>query len=307
AQGDGVSEQAIERMRAELGLDQPIPIQYLNWISGFFMGDFGSSYFSKYDVGLLIAQRLPATVSLAAAALLLTIVIALLAAVLPLRLRAPWLERIVNFFTAVGLAAPAFVIGIVLVLIFASSMKLLPPSGYVAFADNPGQALRYLTLPALTLSIAIAPQLIRYLQGSIDETRHATFVRTARGKGIGWGGTVNGHIVPNALLPALTSLGITVGSLLGGTVVVEAVFAWPGIGQLVIDAVNKRDYAIVQTVVLMAAAVFVVVTLIVDLLYGVIDPRLRVSTRRTRRAFPTADAQDDALSQTSTENTGVSA
>lgn len=280
AQGDGVSEEAIARMRAELGLDLPVYLQYVNWISGFAVGDFGVSYFSKYGVGLLIAQRLPATVSLALAALVLAIVIALLAAILPLRLRSRWLERIVNSLTAFGLAAPTFVIGIILVLVFANAFRLLPASGYVAITDDPAQGLRYLLLPAFTLSLAIAPQLIRYLQGSIGEVRWATFVRTARGKGIGWGGTVNRHIVPNALLPALTSLGITVGNLLGGAVVVEAVFAWPGIGQLVVDSVNKRDYAVIQTVVLMAAAVFVLVTLVVDLLYGVLDPRLRVASRK---------------------------
>ncbi|CAN5428922.1 ABC transporter permease [soil metagenome] len=282
AQGDGVSPEAIEKMRRELGLDQPVLIQYWSWMSGVVVGDFGFSYFSKYPVSLLIAQRLPATVTLAVAALVLAVLIALLAAVLPLRLRSAWLERIVNVFTAFGLAAPVFVIGILLVLFFANLLKLLPASGYVPFTDNPVAALRYLILPAFTLSLAIAPQLVRYLQGSISEVRKATFVRTARGKGIGWGGTVSNHIVPNALLPALTSLGITVGSLLGGSVIVEAVFAWPGIGQLVVDAVNKRDYAVIQTVVLLAAAVFVVVTLIVDLLYGVLDPRLRVSTRRRR-------------------------
>lgn len=290
AQGDGVSEEAIERMRAELGLDLPVLLQYGMWISGFVVGDFGSSYFSKYDVGLLIAQRLPATISLAVAALILAIIIALLAAILPLRLRSRALERVVNAFTAFGLAAPTFVIGIILVLIFANAFKLLPSSGYVAFGDDPAQALRYLVLPAFTLSLAIAPQLVRYLQGSIEEVRWATFVRTARGKGIGWGGTVDRHIMPNALLPALTSLGITVGHLLGGAVVVEAVFAWPGIGQLVVDAVNKRDYAVIQTVVLLAAAVFVLVTLAVDLLYGVLDPRLRVSKKKHRGGTPSAAA-----------------
>lgn len=287
AQGDGVTEDAINRMRAELGLDKPVLLQYWTWISGFAVGDFGYSYFSKYAVSELIGQRLPATVSLAVAALVLAIVIAVIAAVLPLLLRSKWLERIVNVFTAMGLAAPAFVIGIILVMFFAGWLKWLPSSGYVAFEANPGQALRYLALPAFTLSLAIAPQLIRYLQGSIDEVQWASFVRTARGKGIGWRRTVTEHIIPNALLPALTSLGITVGSLLGGSVVVEAVFAWPGIGQLVIDAVNKRDYAVIQTVVLLAAAVFVVVTLIVDLLYGVLDPRLRVASgTRSRSSTP---------------------
>ena len=282
AQGDGVSEEAIERMRSELGLDLPVLVQYGMWVSGFVVGDFGTSYFSKYDVGLLIAQRLPATISLAVVALLLAIVISLLAAILPLRLRSRWLERIVNAFTAFGLAAPTFVIGIILVLVFANAFRLLPSSGYVPLGDDLVQGLRYLILPAFTLSLAISPQLVRYLQGSIGEVRWATFVRTARGKGIGWGGTVDRHIMPNALLPALTSLGITVGSLLGGAVVVEAVFAWPGIGQLVVDAVNKRDYAVIQTVVLLAAAVFVFVTLLVDILYGVLDPRLRVAPKRRR-------------------------
>lgn len=301
AQGDGISEEAIARMRSELGLDLPVLLQYGNWVSGFIVGDFGVSYFSTYDVGLLISQRLPATVSLALAALGLAIVISLLAAILPLRLRSRWLEHFVNAFTAFGLAAPTFVIGIILVLVLANALRLLPSSGYVSFADDTGQALRYLILPAFTLSLAIAPQLIRYLQGSIGEVRWATFVRTARGKGIGWGGTVDRHIMPNALLPALTSLGISVGQLLSGAVVVEAVFAWPGIGQLVVDAVNKRDYAVIQAVVLLAAAVFVIVTLAVDLLYGVLDPRLRVTRKRRRPSAPsTATTPTDPAPNTST-------
>ncbi|WP_154674403.1 ABC transporter permease [Nakamurella lactea] len=286
AQGDGVTEDAIANMRAELGLDKPVLVQYWQWVSGFISGDFGYSYFSKYAVSELIGQRLPATISLTVAALVLAIVIAVIAAVVPVLLRSKWLERIVNLCTAAGMAAPVFVIGILLVLFFANLLGWLPSGGYVSFERNPAKAIRYLVLPALTLSLAIAPQLIRYLQGSIDEVRWASFVRTARGKGIGWRRTVSGHVLPNALLPALTSLGITVGSLLGGSVVVEAVFAWPGIGQLVIDAVNKRDYAVIQTVVLLAAAVFVVVTLIVDLLYGILDPRLRVAPSRRAAAAP---------------------
>jgi len=282
AQGDGVSPEALEKMRRELGLDQPVFVQYWNWISGVVVGNFGFSYFSDFPVGLLIAQRLPATVTLAGAALALAIVIAVPVAVVPLWLRSVWLERITNVFVALGLATPVFVIGILLVLFFANFLNLFTGSGYVAFTDDPAAALGFLVLPAVTLALAIAPQLVRYLQGSIRGVAEATFVRTARGKGIGWGRTVSNHIVPNALLPALTSLGITVGSLLGGSVVVEVVFAWPGVGQLVVDAVVKRDYAVIQTIVLLAASAFVVVTLIVDLLYGVLDPRLRVSTSQAR-------------------------
>lgn len=291
AQGDGVDQDALARMAAELGLDRPVLEQYWTWVSHLVAGDFGYSYFSDYPVGALIAQRLPATLALTVVSLVLAIVLALCAATLPLRTRSRTLGRIVEGFTVFGLAAPPFVIGIVLIVVFASTLSWLPSSGYVPFAQSPGDWIRHLVLPSLTLAFAIAPQLVRYLQGSIGDVRWATFVRTARGKGIGWSRTVDRHILPNALLPALTSLGISVGMLLGGSVVVEAVFAWPGLGQLTIDAVMKRDYAVIQTIVMFAAGAFVLVTLLVDLLYGVLDPRLRVSrTARPRKARQEANA-----------------
>jgi peptide/nickel transport system permease protein len=291
AQGDGVDEEALARMAADLGLDRPVLEQYWTWITHFIVGDFGYSYFSDYPVGALISQRLPATLALTIASLVLAVIIALVAATLPLRTGSTTLGRIVEGTTVLGLAAPPFVIGIVLIVVFTSLLGWLPSSGFVPFERDPGQWALHLLLPSLTLAFSVAPQLVRYLQGSIGDVRWATFVRTARGKGIGWGRTVDRHILPNALLPALTSLGISVGMLLGGSVVVEAVFAWPGLGQLTIDAVMKRDYAVIQTVVMFAAAAFVLVTLLVDVLYGVLDPRLRVTrTARPRKIRQEATA-----------------
>ena len=295
AQGAGVTEDAIENMRRDLGLDLPIWAQYWDWVSGLVVGDLGTSYFSDFPVTTLIAQRLPATIQLATMAMVLSVVIALTFAVLPVRWRSVIAHRIVDGFTAFGLAAPSFVIGIILILVFATGLEVLPTSGYVPWSTDPGQALSFLILPGFTLAMAVAPQLIRYLQGSIGDVQNATFVRTAQGKGIGWPRVVNRHIVPNALLPALTSFGIMVGHLLGGSVVVEAVFAWPGIAQLTVDAVFKRDYAIIQAVVLMASAVFVVTTLVVDLLYGFLDPRLRVRSSRRRKTAAQATSPAEAL------------
>ena len=167
AQSPGVSPEAIAKVRLELGLDQHVLVQYWQWISGVVVGDFGVSYFSKYPVAFLISQRLPATVMLAVSALVVGSVLAVLAALTPVRLRSAWLERLVNFFTAIGLAAPVFVVGILLVLFFANVLNILPASGYVPFSENPSAALRSLVLPSLTLSLALAPQLVRYLQGSI--------------------------------------------------------------------------------------------------------------------------------------------
>lgn len=283
-QADGLDPQAIEKMRASLGLDRPVLVQYWSWVSGLVVGDLGFSYFSGYPVSRLLAQRLPATLELAGAGLLVGMLMALVAAILPARTRSRTLRRLVDAGTVFGLSAPPFVIGILAILLFSTVLGVAPSSGYVAFSDDPAANLQYLALPALTLGIVVAAPLVRYLQSSIAEVEWSTFVRTARGKGIGWVRTLDRHILPNALLPALTSLGITVGTLLGGSVVVESVFAWPGVGQQVVDAVLKRDYAVIQSIVLLTALAFVVTTLLVDVLYGVLDPRLRVSRGRSRRA-----------------------
>ena len=276
----GVDAEMIERLRAEAGLDAPIWQQYLNWVAGMFRGDFGQSYFNQFSVNELIAQRLPATLELTAIAVLLALVIAVPTAVFASLKPLGWLDRVLTAISTAGMALPQFLIGIVLIVVFAVTLRWLPARGYVPFSEDPGLNLVGMILPAVTLALASAPLLIRFLRASMIETLAAPFIRTARGKGVDRAGVVVGHALRNALIPGLTMLGLIVGYTLGGVVIIEYVFGIPGLGSLAIDSVFKRDYAVLQSVVLLISAMFILTSLIVDLLYGVLDPRLRVGKKR---------------------------
>lgn len=275
----GVDAAMIERLRQEAGLDAPVIQQYLTWIGGLVRGDFGQSYFNQFSVTELIGQRLPATLELTFLGILLAVIIALplgvLASLRPLGV----VDRIVTAFSTVGMALPQFLIGIALIIVFAVQTKVLPARGYTPFEEDPGENLVRMVLPALTLAIAASPLLIRYLRASMIEVLDSSYIRTATGKGQSRWGVVIGHGLRNALIPSLTMLGLIVGYTLGGVVIVEYVFGIPGLGSLAIDAVFKRDYAVLQSVVLLISAMFIITTLIVDLLYGVLDPRLRTKGR----------------------------
>lgn len=271
---------ALAALREELGLNDPIPVQYWAWITGIFGGELGRSYFSQFDVTVLIGQRLGPTLELSAAGLVLAVLLAVVLAVLPTVVRSRWPGRLVGAYTVAGMAAPPFVFGIVLLAIFSVKLGVLPQQGYVPLTEDPVGNLRTLVLPALTLGICLSAPLIRHLRAALAEVEGAAHVRTATGKGIGRRAVVLRHVLPNAMLPALTSLGVTVGGVLSGAVVVEYVFGWPGLGSLIVDSVFKRDYAVIQGTVLLLAAAFVLVNLAVDLLHGVLDPRLRVGQVR---------------------------
>ncbi|WP_344427492.1 ABC transporter permease [Amycolatopsis minnesotensis] len=272
----GIDPRALAELRGELGLNDPIPVQYWHWVAGLFSGDLGRSYFSQFDVDVLIGQRIGPTLELSFAGLVLAVILALVLAVAPTVLRSKWLGRFVGGYTTLGMAAPPFVFGIVLIALFTVKLGIVGNKDYVAPTTDFFGNLAALALPAITLGICLSAPLIRYLRASLSEVEGSQHVRTAVGKGIRRRAVVLRHVLPNALLPALTSLGITVGAVLSGAVVVEYVFRWPGLGSLIVDSVYKRDYAVIQSTVLLLAAIFVLVNLIVDILYGVLDPRLRV-------------------------------
>jgi len=277
----GVDPKALEELMRQLGLDKPIPIQYLDWIGGVIKGDFGVSYFSQFSVTTLIGQRLGPTVELAAIALALALLISIPAGIIAGVRPNSLIDRALSAFATVGLAIPPFVLAIILVVIFAVGLKLLPAQGYVDFSENPGKNLTLVLLPSVTLAIVAAAPIVRFLRASILETIQSPYIRTAEGKGLLWRQVVLRHALPNALVPTVTVVGLIVGYMLGGVVVIEYVFGWQGLGALAVDAVLKRDYAVLQSVVLLVAAAFILVNLLVDLLYGVIDPRLRVGGQGT--------------------------
>jgi peptide/nickel transport system permease protein len=271
-----INPEAIAELRRTMGLNQSLVTQYLKWIGGAAHGDFGSSYFSQYSVAELIKQRIGPTVELAFAALIVAVVVALVFSLVPLIRDSRILSGGVTGYTVLGLSAPSFLIGIGILLLFGNALGWIPHTTFEPLSKDPGRNLSLLIAPAVTLGIACSAPLINYLRAALREAEQAAYVTTAVGGGVRRRRVVTGHITPNALLPALTSLGITVGGLLGGVVEVEYVFGWPGLGSEIVSAVNTRDYAVIQSIVLVAAMVYVLTSLVVDLLYLVLDPRLRV-------------------------------
>jgi peptide/nickel transport system permease protein len=265
----------IESIRSELGLDKPVYRQYLDWVGGIVRGDFGNSYFSQFSVTKLVEQRYGATLLLAAMAMVIGTLIAVPASVAG----AIWpnrpLEAVLSSFAAIGIAVPTFVIGIVLIIVLGVELKWLPTQGYVSFQHDPIGSLRSTLLPAITLGIGVAAAGMRILRPSLVEVGTASFVRTAKGKGLLRRQIVVRHELPNASIPFITAAGIIVAHLVGGAVIVEYVFARPGLGSLLVDSVYQRDYGVLQALVLLAVAVFIVTSLFVDVLLGFVDPRLR--------------------------------
>lgn len=270
-----VDAQTVESIRSELGLDKSIPQQYLDWVSGILRGDFGASYFSQFSVTSLIEQRYGATLLLAFMAMVIGTLIAVPASVAG----AIWQNRILggvlSGFAAVGIAIPTFVIGIMLIIALGAELGLLPTQGYVSFRRDPFGSIESTLLPALTLGIGVAAATMRILRPSLVDVEHAPFVRTAKGKGLVRRQVVVRHELPNASIPAITAAGIIMAHLVGGAVIVEYVFARPGLGSLLVDSVYQRDYGVLQTLVLLAVAVFIVTSLVVDIVLGFVDPRLR--------------------------------
>ncbi len=260
----------------ELGLDQPIVVQYARWIWRAVHGDLGNSYRAGMPVMALIGQRMPATLLLTGAALLISLLIAVPLGVLAAVRRNSWLDFSALGFAIFGISLPNFWAGMLLVLIFAVWLHWLPAIGYVSPAKDLGRFLADLVLPALTLGWSLSGTTTRLARSSMLEELGKDYIRTARGKGLREKTVLVVHGLRNALIPLITMVGLQLGFLLGGVVVVEAVFAWPGIGLLVVDSIFARDYPVVQGVVLVIAVMVVLVNLLVDVLYTIVDPRIRL-------------------------------
>ena len=266
-------------VRTDLGLDKPLVVQYARWLGQVLHGNFGTSLIGKYPVGDQIRRAYPATLDLTLAALLLALLLALpLGLLAALHPRSP-LDRAISAFNAVAVGIPNFLLGILLILLFSLHVLHLPVGGRVPLTDDPAAGLKALLLPAVTLALGIAAVLTRFLRSALLEVLSEDYVRTARAKGLRGGAVIRRHALRNALIPVITVLGIQIGRLLGGAVIVEAVFAWPGMGRLAVQAILTRDYPMVQAALLLLVTAFIVINLIVDIAYGLLDPRVRVQTR----------------------------
>lgn len=271
---DAFPEQ-VAAVRERLGLDKPIWVQYLIWLGQVIRGDLGASILNGFPVARLIGLKFLATLELAVGGLIVALSIAFPLGVLAAIRRGGWLERLVAVFVALGHALPTFWLGILLVLVFAIRLKWFPPSGRVEFSRNPILALQLLILPSVTLGVYTAAVLTRFLKNSMLEVLGQDFVRTAKAKGFSQWATVYKHVLKNALIPVVTVLGLQFGAFLGGAVVTESIFDWPGMGRLLLQAINTRDYPVLQGTVLFIVVTYVFINLLTDLTYGYLDPRIR--------------------------------
>jgi peptide/nickel transport system permease protein len=273
--GASATTQDVADIRAKLGLDQPIVTQFAAWIGRMATGDFGESFFFKKQVAELVADRIEPTLMLSLATMLLSIAIAVPLGVLAAYRQGTWVDRIVMGFAVLGFSVPVFVIGYVLIYLFAIELAWLPVQGYQRLSEGLGGCLLRLVLPSLTLSVIYIALIARITRTSVLEVLGEDYIRTARAKGLTDVNVLMRHALRNALVPIVTVIGIGLALLIGGVVVTESVFNIPGLGRLTVDAVLARDYPTVQAVILLFSFVYVLVNLAVDLMYTVLDPRIR--------------------------------
>jgi peptide/nickel transport system permease protein len=270
----GVTREMMDAARTRLGLDQPPHLQYIGWLSGILRGDLGDSYINHLPVSTILLQRLPATLELAVASILLAVVFAIPTGILAAMRRGGVLDHVVTAFVTAGIALPDFWLGILMVIFFAVTLGWLPSSGYVELERDPLANLRFLLLPAFTLAIKLAAPIMRFLRSAMLDVMGQDYIRVARAKGLSERRVVSRHALKNALIPAVTVVGLQFGALLGGAVMVEWIFGWPGIGWQIVQSINTRDYWIVLSGVLVVASAFVLANLLVDILYAFLDPRI---------------------------------
>jgi peptide/nickel transport system permease protein len=267
----------IATLRSALGLDLSLPQQMLSWYGRILSGDLGQSILLNRSVSAALIERLPVTLALAALALAFAVVVGVAAGLVAAVNHNRWPDQAVMTVALLGLSVPDFWLGLVMVLVFAVSLGWLPSGGFTAFSQSPSEWLRCMILPALTLGLVQVGFIARMARASMLDTLGQDYVRTADAKGLAKLRVVLGHALPNALIPILTVIGIVSGALLGGAVIVEQVFSIPGIGRLIVGAIASRDFPVLQGGLLFLAVVYLSINLVVDILYAVVDPRVRLA------------------------------
>jgi peptide/nickel transport system permease protein len=276
--GPHAGPEQLAAVRLRMGLDNPFPERYAIWLGQVFQGNLGTSYLNGQTVDSLVASALPVTLELSFLSLVVAMLIAVPAGIIAAIRRGSVVDRIVTGTGFLGISIPAFMLAIILSYIFALNLRWLPATGYVRLTDDPIGNLRSLILPAVTLGTVLSTQFMRYLRAGVLDVMHEDYVTTARAKGVRERTVVFRHIVRNALIPFITVLGLQLGYLLSGAVIIEQVFALPGMGRLALSSLASRDYEVVTGVVLIMAVIFVLINLAVDILYSVLDPRIRLSS-----------------------------
>lgn len=272
--GPNVSQEKIVEKRKELGLDEPVYVQYFEWVTGILKGDFGTSITTQGPVLRMIIPRIPATLELTLAALFITLIVSMPTGVMSAAKQYTIFDNVSRFFAIFWVSMPYFWLGLVFILFFGIKLQILPIAG----KSGPiwtATGLLHLILPALTLGLPPAARFTRMVRSSMLEVTNEEFIKTARSKGLKEQWVILKHALRNAMISVITLLGLRIPWLFGGAVITETVFAWPGMGRLLIDAVTKRDYPVVQGIVLLLAGLVVLGNLTADLLYAYIDPRIR--------------------------------
>jgi peptide/nickel transport system permease protein len=274
--GEEADPATLARFRTRLGLDRPLPLQYADWLSRALRGDLGRSLRTNQPVTEAIVERLPVTLELLAAALVVSLAIAVPFGIVSAVRRNSGVDVASTVFALWGFSLPNFWLGIILIYVFALLLRWLPSSGFVPLGESVTGNLRSLALPAVTLGTALAALVTRQLRSGMLEVLRQDYVRTAWAKGLDGRRVIGKHALKNALIPVVTVVGLQVGALLGNTIVTESLFALPGVGRLMIDAIFSRDFFVVQGVILFLAVGYVLSNLVVDVLYSYLDPRIRL-------------------------------
>ncbi|TEB08393.1 Nickel transport system permease protein NikB [Pelotomaculum schinkii] len=266
--GIAPTQELLEKTREQMGLTQPVPVQYINWLGGVIHGDFGTSYKYNYPVFDVITSKLPATLKLAGAAMLLTILLALPLGILSSVYKNKLADYLIRIFSLFGISMPSFWLGLLLIYFFTYRLKLLP------IISN-GAAVGII-LPAVTLAFSMVGKYVRQLRAAILEEIHKDYVQGAYARGVSANKILFFHVLPNVLVPIITMLGLSVGGLLGGAAIVETIFVWPGVGEMVVDAIFNRDYPLIQGYVIWMALIYVLTNLIVDIIYTMFNHEIKL-------------------------------
>lgn len=275
--GEDRTPQAIAAIHQQLGLDKPLYVQYLIWLGRLLHGDLGRSITTHEQVTGAILDRLPATLELGIVSLVWSLLVAIPLGTIAAVRRGSLIDQLATGLTVAGVSIPNFFIGIVLIFVLSVSLRLFPFGGYVPFTEDPLESLRHVLLPAIALGTAGTAINMRFTRSSMIEVLSHDYIRTARAKGATWRRVVFVHALKNALIPVVTIVGLQIGGIIEGAVVTETVFTWPGVGRLAVESIFNRDYTVVQGIVLLAAFSYMVANLLVDLVYGWLDPRISYS------------------------------
>ena len=275
--GDLATVADIERIREQLGLNEPFLVRFSKWLFAILQGDLGNSIFSSLPVSTLIGQRLEATISLSLTTIVLSVAVAIPLGVLAAARAGGWIDRLVMMFAVLGFSVPVFVLGYVLIFFFSLELEWLPVQGFVSITEGFWPFLRQLILPSVALGTIYIALIARMTRASMLDVLSQDYIRTANAKGLREQKVLTVHALRNAAVPIVTVVGIGVALLIGGVVVTESVFAIPGLGRMTVDAILRRDYPIIQGVMVVFAAVYVLINLVIDITYSFIDPRIRYS------------------------------